>query len=181
VSEDTGLGIHHAIPDGLSPWEVEVAGTTERGRTVIVSSMTSDSHTWNLVYLQLLVEELGFDVVNLGACVPDELIEAECLVRQPVMLVLSSVNGHGYQDGLRLIQKLRGHRRLRDLPVVLGGKLGISGGESEARIRQLVSAGFNAVFDEHQDAPDSFRQFVAAMPARAPQRLLAARQEGAGG
>jgi methylaspartate mutase sigma subunit len=181
VSEDS-LGIFGGIDpvleaSSLEAWEETAA---DRGRTVIVSSMASDSHTWNLVYLQLLVEELGFDVVNLGACTPDELIVSECRGRRPAMLVLSSVNGHGYRDGLRVIRALREHPELAELPVVIGGKLGISGGESEAHIHQLVDAGFDAVFDEHQDAPDSFRRFIAAVPERSPDRLLAARHKGAG-
>lgn len=185
MSEDGGLGIFGGIDGDLEAWDEAQPSAVDRGRTVIVSSMASDSHTWNLVYLQLLVEELGFDVVNLGACAPDELIVSECLSRRPAMLVLSSVNGHGYRDGLRVIRKLRVNPELTALPVVIGGKLGISGGESEAHIHQLVDAGFDAVFDEHQDAPDSFRQFVAAVPERAADRLgtdrlLAARQKAAG-
>ena len=39
---------------------------------VIVTGTASDAHTWNLVFLQLMLEELGHDVDNLGPCVPDE-------------------------------------------------------------------------------------------------------------
>ncbi|WAL67942.1 cobalamin-dependent protein [Amycolatopsis cynarae] len=145
--------------------------------TVIVSSMASDSHTWNLVYLELLVGELGFDVVNLGACVPDELLESECLSRRPAMLVLSSVNGHGHQDGLRVIQRLRALEELRELPVVIGGKLGIGGGLTAEETAQLLLAGFDAVFDDHQGA-SSFRRFAATLPGGAAR--LSARVEGAG-
>jgi len=130
--------------------------------TVIVSSMASDSHTWNLVYLELLVSELGFDVVNLGACVPDELLESECLSRRPAMLVLSSVNGHGYQDGLRVIQRLRAFPELRSLPVVIGGKLGVGGALTDEETGQLLLAGFDAVFDDQQSSA-SFRRFAAAL------------------
>ncbi|WP_018681302.1 cobalamin B12-binding domain-containing protein [Actinokineospora enzanensis] len=145
--------------------------------TVIVSSMASDSHTWNLVYLELLVGELGFDVVNLGACAPDELLEYECLSRRPVMLVLSSVNGHGYQDGLRVIQRLRGCRPLRRMPVVLGGKLGTGGALTQEQTGQLLLAGFDAVFDDQQGS-GSFRRFAAALPS--PAGVLPMPAEGAG-
>ncbi|MBB4689008.1 cobalamin B12-binding domain-containing protein [Amycolatopsis jiangsuensis] len=140
---------------------------TEPGRsTVIVSSMASDSHTWNLVYLELLVGELGFDVVNLGACVPDELLESETLSRRPEMLVLSSVNGHGYQDGLRVVQRLRSFPELRSLPIVIGGKLGTGGPLSEEQTAELLFAGFDAVFDDQQGAA-AFRRFAAALPGAA--------------
>lgn len=36
-------------------------------RTVAVSGMASDSHTWNLVFLQLLLEEPGNDRLPSGA------------------------------------------------------------------------------------------------------------------
>ena len=128
--------------------------------TVIVSSMASDSHTWNLVFLQLLIEELGFDVVNLGATVPDAMLIEECRDRKPHMVVLSSVNGHGYHEGLRLIGELRGEPAVADLPVVIGGKLGITGGESAEHIQDLLSAGFDAVYD---DRPDSAAAFVGML------------------
>ncbi|MEU0529674.1 cobalamin B12-binding domain-containing protein [Amycolatopsis tolypomycina] len=137
-------------------------------RTVIVSSMASDSHTWNLVYLELLVGELGFDVVNLGACVPDELLESECLSRRPAMLVLSSVNGHGHQDGLRVIRRLRALPELRGLPVVIGGKLGVGGALTAEETAQLLLAGFDAVFDDQQGA-GAFRRFAATLPAGVTQ------------
>lgn len=137
-------------------------------RTVIVSSMASDSHTWNLVYLELLVGELGFDVVNLGACVPDELLESECLSRRPAMLVLSSVNGHGHQDGLRVIQRIRALPELRGLPVVIGGKLGVGGALTAEETAQLLLAGFDAVFDDQQGA-GSFRRFAATLSAGVTQ------------
>ncbi|MET7993308.1 methylaspartate mutase [Amycolatopsis sp. NPDC005232] len=148
---------------------------TEPPRTVIVSSMASDSHTWNLVYLELLVGELGFDVVNLGACVPDELLESECLSRLPTLLVLSSVNGHGYQDGLRVIQRLRSFPELRALPVVIGGKLGVGGPLTEEETARLLLAGFDAVFDDQQNNA-SFRRFAATLTAGAAQ--LPVRVEG---
>ncbi|MEO6088380.1 MAG: cobalamin-dependent protein [Umezawaea sp.] len=135
---------------------------------VIVSSMASDSHTWNLVYLELLVGELGFDVVNLGACVPDELLESECLSRRPAMLVLSSVNGHGYQDGLRVVQRLRAFPALRTMPVVIGGKLGVGGALTPDETEQLLLAGFDAVFDDQQSST-SFRRFAATLSAGVAQ------------
>lgn len=142
-------------------------------RTVIVSSVASDAHTWNLVYLHLLIGELGFDVINLGACVPDELIVEECRNRQPAMVVISSVNGHGYHDGLRVIQSLRKHEELRDIPMVIGGKLGVSGGESVEHIEDLLAGGYDAVFDDRQDGPASFRQFVKSISVARPRELTA--------
>nr|AGS49408.1 glutamate mutase S-chain [uncultured bacterium esnapd4]QEO74994.1 omn19 [uncultured bacterium] len=113
---------------------------------VVVTSTASDSHTWNLVYLQLAIEEAGHRVRNLGACVPDDEVIDECLARRPDVLVVSSVNGHGFPDGLRLITALRSRDDLRGLPVVIGGKLGISGAAGVHG--ELLDAGYDALFED---------------------------------
>jgi methylaspartate mutase sigma subunit len=138
-----------------------------RRRRVVVSSLPSDSHTWGLVFLQLLLEELDCEVTNLGACVPAELLLERCAADPPDLVVLSSVNGHGYLDGLRVIERLREHPELGTLPVVIGGKLGIAGGEL-GRTDALLAAGFDAVFDDDGAALPSFMSFVKALsPAAA--------------
>ncbi|MDT0269265.1 cobalamin-dependent protein [Streptomyces sp. DSM 44915] len=137
---------------------------TARPRPVVVSSVSSDSHTWNLVYLQLVVQELGHPVVNLGPCVPDELLIGECAELRPSLVVISSVNGNGYQDGRRLITSLRRDPRLATTPVVIGGKLGISGGESQARLDELRAAGFDEVFEEGTGDIDAFRRYLETLP-----------------
>ncbi|HEX3649313.1 MAG TPA: cobalamin-dependent protein [Pseudonocardiaceae bacterium] len=119
-------------------------------KDVVVSSVRSDSHTWNLVYLQLALEELGHRVANLGACVPDELLLAECRQRRPDLVVLSTVNGLGFQDGRRVIRLLRSVPELVATPIVIGGKLGIAGADP-VRSATLVDAGFDAVFEDDVD------------------------------
>jgi methylaspartate mutase sigma subunit len=129
---------------------------------VVVTSVASDSHTWNLVYLQLLLEELGHRVRNLGACVPDSLLVTECVRQRPDLVVVSSVNGHGLADGTRLIGRLRRRRELAGVPVVIGGKLGISG---RGRAAELRAAGFDAVFDDGATAT-AFRAFLGRLVRR---------------
>ncbi|MFI6033543.1 cobalamin B12-binding domain-containing protein [Streptomyces sp. NPDC051315] len=136
--------------------------------TVIVSTVASDSHTWNLVFLQLLLEEAGYRVINLGPCVPEELLLAECLRHDPALVVVSSVNGHGHADGLRLARTLRARPELATVPLVIGGKLGVSASPAE-RGRQaaaLLGAGFDAVFDDGQEE-DLRRYLDSARPAPA--------------
>jgi N-dimethylarginine dimethylaminohydrolase/methylmalonyl-CoA mutase cobalamin-binding subunit len=127
--------------------------------SVVVTSVASDSHTWNLVFLQLALEELGHQVLNLGACVPDELLVAECLRARPDMVVVSSVNGHGFRDGLRLIGRLRACPELAATRVVIGGKLGIAGPHGQHSRELLRSAGFDAVFEDGAELA-VFRSFV---------------------
>ncbi|MFI1161813.1 cobalamin B12-binding domain-containing protein [Streptomyces sioyaensis] len=139
----------------------------KRRQTVLVSGLASDSHTWNLVFLQLLIEEQGYDVVNLGPCVPDELLVRECLERAPALLVISSVNGHGHQDGVRVIRKLRAERALATLPAVIGGKLGIAGSDRTGHVAELVEAGFDSVFEDGAQEITAFRRFIGGIPQRA--------------
>lgn len=118
---------------------------------VLLSTVSSDSHTWNLVYLSLLLEEHGYEVHNLGATVPDELLIDTARGLQPHVIVVSSVNGHGYLDGSRVIRALRASAGVSRIPAVIGGKLGIEGAENEVYRQKLIDAGFNAAFGD-QDA-----------------------------
>ncbi len=138
---------------------------------IVVSTVSSDSHTWNLVFLQLLLEEMGHEVINLGVCAPDELVVAECRRARPDMLVLSTVNGHGNIDGARLIRRLRGQRELAQLPVVIGGKLGVRGAENAAHAEGLLESGFDAVF-EAGTGTQGFEHFVRSLE-HGPRRALA--------
>jgi methylaspartate mutase sigma subunit len=140
--------------------------TGSRG-TVVVSGVASDAHTWNLVFLQLMIEELGYEVVNLGPCVPPELLVSECEQHQPALLVISSVNGHGYQDGLKLIEEVRSSAELVATPVIIGGKLGVAGELDEGAAARLMSAGFDAVFEDGAKTAISFYDFMAALPSAA--------------
>ncbi|MEU9014109.1 cobalamin B12-binding domain-containing protein [Streptomyces sp. NPDC048479] len=141
--------------------------SSRRGRRALLSSVSSDSHTWNLVYLQLLLEELDHEVRNVGACVPDELLVQECRRHRPDLLVISSVNGHGFLDGRRLIARLRREPDLAELPVVIGGKLGTEGAAEGTYGPELLAAGFTAVF-EGDAAIEEFRAYVDPARVRGP-------------
>jgi N-dimethylarginine dimethylaminohydrolase/methylmalonyl-CoA mutase cobalamin-binding subunit len=119
-----------------------------RSLSVVVTSVASDSHNWNLVFLQLLLEELGHQVVNLGPCVPDELLVSECQRIRPDLVVVSTVNGHGFFDGMRLIGLVRACPELAGTRVVIGGKLGIAGPGGRRSRDELLAAGFDAVFED---------------------------------
>jgi methylaspartate mutase sigma subunit len=115
---------------------------------ILVTSLASDSHTWNLVYLQVALEELGHRVHNLGACVPDRLLVAECRRRRPDLVVVSSLNGHGFRDGLRVIGPLRACPELAATAIVIGGKLGVAGPGDTDHAARLRAAGFDEVFGD---------------------------------
>ncbi|GAA2067319.1 cobalamin B12-binding domain-containing protein [Polymorphospora rubra] len=119
-----------------------------RRDTALLTTLQSDSHTWNLVFLQIHLEGLGYDVVNLGPCVPDELIVQECRRRVPDLVVVSTLNGHGVTDGLRVIRRIRSIPAMSDKPVVIGGKLGVGGRQPLHVVAKLVDSGYDAVFDD---------------------------------
>ncbi|GAB2697689.1 cobalamin B12-binding domain-containing protein [Kitasatospora kifunensis] len=153
-------------PDRRAAAGQDKPAVAKRDATVIVAGGTSDSHTWNLVFLQLLLEEMGFDVVNLGPCVPTDLLVAESLARRPALLVVSSVNGHGYQDGIRMIGKVRERAELSAVPAVIGGKLGIAGAQSAEQLAELIDAGYDAVFDDGAEGIASFQRLLDSLPQR---------------
>ncbi|MEU5693385.1 cobalamin-dependent protein [Actinosynnema sp. NPDC020468] len=128
---------------------------------IVLSSTASDSHTWNLVYLHLLLEEAGHRVVNLGACVPPDLLARSCVDAPPDLVVLSTVNGHGHHDGPRSLAAVRAERVLDHVPVVIGGKLGTTGHEPE-RADALRAAGFTDVFDD-AGAVSRFTAFLSSL------------------
>jgi methylaspartate mutase sigma subunit len=117
-----------------------------RNVRTLLTGTASDSHTWNLVYLQLFLEELGHRVRNLGPCVTDELLTGVCAAERPDLVVISSVNGHGYRDGLNAVRALRAANL--HPAVVIGGKLGVAGQADPERRRRLLEAGCTAVFDD---------------------------------
>lgn len=132
------------------------------GLDVVVATIASDSHTWNLIFLELLLQEWGHRVTNLGPCVPDDILLAECRRRTPDLIVISSVNGHGFDEGKRVVRKLRECAEFASTPIVIGGRLG-TGQEQEARCTaDLLDAGFGAVFNNDADL-DSFRRVVDAI------------------
>lgn len=137
---------------------------------VVLSSVSSDSHTWNLVFLQLYLEYFGHFVVNLGACVPDEEVITTCLREQPDLLVVSTVNGHGYIDGERLIKRVRTAPLLTSLASVIGGKLGIYGEGNSTYVDQLLQAGYDAVFEDSRGL-DQFNRYLRALSIKKGQAL----------
>lgn len=139
--------------------------------TVVITTGASDSHTWNLVFLELLIEELGYRVVNLGPCVPDDLLVSRCAAIRPELIVFSSVNGHGCQDGLRVVKLLREVPELAPVPAIIGGKLG-TGSDTESYAEELAAAGFDAVFEDGADPVATFPSLLnRLLPTR--QRELA--------
>lgn len=139
--------------------------TTQPNPCAVLSSTPSDSHTWNLLFIQLLLEENGWSVDNLGPCVPPATLVDESLHRAPDLIVISTVNGHGAQDARQVIAALRAQPALTDVPVVLGGKLCVSEDQALAAAPGLVASGYDAVLVGDCAVP-RFRSLLARVAAR---------------
>lgn len=134
------------------------------GLDVILCGGASDAHTWNLVYVQLVLAESGHRVRNLGSCVTPDIIISECATDAPDLIVIGTINGHGRIDGVRTIEVLRHHSEVSDIPIVIGGKLDVSG-EDEVHRAELEHAGFAAVF-LGPDAVAGLTAFACALAGR---------------
>ncbi|MGQ7270042.1 cobalamin-dependent protein [Marinobacter nauticus] len=132
------------------------------GKHILITTVQSDSHTWNLIYIQLVLEELGATVTNLGSCVPIEASVSEIGSCNPDLVIVSSVNGHGYYQGMELIKHARSVLAGRLPPIVIGGKLSTNT-ETNATIEtDLVSAGYNAVFLGDEAIAD-FKNYLSSI------------------
>jgi methylaspartate mutase sigma subunit len=114
-------------------------------RRVVLGTIPSDSHTWNLLYLQLLLEEQGCDVANLGACTSVGELIAEAEQLRPDLIVISTVNGLGAQEAPELARAVRATPALREIPLVVGGKLDTLGSSCAEDFPALFAAGFDEV------------------------------------
>lgn len=125
----------------------------------VVASTPSDAHSWNLVYLQLLLEEYTSDVANLGPCLPIDRLVEECLRRRPDLIVISSVNGHGYADGLAVIAALRAEPAIDGAQIVIGGMLTTDAARDPVVAAELRASGYDDVYV----GPDAIERFRAEL------------------
>lgn len=126
---------------------------------VILSSISSDSHIWNLIYLQLVLESLNFDVINMGPSVNVADLTIACHRHQPSYLVVSSVNGHGYLKGIEIIRTVKTMNLLKNMKVVIGGKLGVNGIITQTQINHLYDEGYDEVFVK-DSAIEDFKNYM---------------------
>ncbi|MFI6744476.1 cobalamin B12-binding domain-containing protein [Nonomuraea sp. NPDC050451] len=146
LKEQTNVetGTARSLPDAV----------VSRALSTVVATISSDAHTWNLMYLQLLLEERGHQVTNLGPCTPVEEIIESCSAEHASLLVLSTVNGHGVIEAPSCIRAIRRVPGLAGLQVVIGGKLGVAGPLPPDQAQELLRLGYDAVFD----TPDSINR-----------------------
>lgn len=126
---------------------------------VVLSGVSSDSHTWNLSFLQLLLEEQGLTVLNLGPCVGADEVQLAAEEVRPQLVVLSSVNGHGALDAPAYAKALAGSPATSGVPLVIGGKLDVLGSSDPSDYASLIELGFDQVF-VGAHAIDDFHRYL---------------------
>lgn len=134
------------------------------GPRVLLTTVASDAHTWNLVYLSLLLKENGYEVSTLGACPPVPTVVAAARELRPSAIVVSTVNGHGCIDGIGLVQALRRVPVCQDVAVAIGGKLGIAGDIQQQQVARLYGAGCDRVFGDG-DGPTGLLSWLSEATA----------------
>ncbi|MDI1433379.1 cobalamin-dependent protein [Polyangium sorediatum] len=158
----------------LDPGEREVVEAPDspepvaRGRAVL-TTIPSDSHSWNLIFLELFLREHGYEVTNLGMCVPVEVTLEVCRREEPELVVVSTVNGHGYLEGAEIARAVRGEGVLAGVRLVLGGLIHSDPEIAEQQTARLCEAGFDHVY--HGDAGvAAFREMLAGERSRTSGR-----------
>jgi methylaspartate mutase sigma subunit len=112
----------------------------------LLTTIESDSHTWNLVYIQCVLEEHHIDTINLGPCVPVVTTLDAMHAHRPDAVVISTVNGHGLVQGRSLLSEARRRFGASCPPMLIGGQLSTRAAERLSIRRELLTLGFSGVF-----------------------------------
>lgn len=150
-----------------------LGGPAPSGPRVLLTTVASDAHTWNLVYLWLLLQENGYDVTTVGACPPVRTVVAAAQDVRPDAIVVSTVNGHGCLDGTELIRALRAAPLSQDVPIALGGKLGIAGDLQHQQTARLYGVGCDRVFGDGHGPEVLLEWLYEAVVAVGQERVAA--------
>jgi methylaspartate mutase sigma subunit len=125
---------------------------------IILTTIPSDAHNWNLIFMQLLLEEFGFEVLNLGPCVSFDLLENTCTSFMPDAMVVSTINGHGYIEGKCLIKHVKNLDSMTNIPVFMGGKLSTDTNLSLLYAIELEAEGFTKAYYDDNGLDDFARR-----------------------
>lgn len=124
-------------------------------KLAIVATTPDDSHSWNLIAVQLELEKRGYSVRNLGPCTPVQFL-AECIRdTRPSLVVLSTINGHGIHSLKSVIETIDSYQLRRTISLVAGGNLTTNSQTSSDVIFELKNIGFDEIFI----GPDSWTEF----------------------
>lgn len=107
--------------------------------------------------MELFLQEQGFEVENLGVCVPYETLAEACERSRPDLVVVSTVNGHGSIECVEIARRLGQLEHRDSFRLVTGGKLVMDRKASEECAENLRAEGFDGVFREPNGLNDLLR------------------------
>lgn len=112
----------------------------------LLTALPSDTQSWPLVFIQRFLEDMGYDVECLGPAPSyDDILEA-CRKNTPSLLVVSSLAGQAYMEGVELARRLRFLSDRKEMKLVGGGKLGTEREVEAFYAGELRNAGFDGVY-----------------------------------
>jgi len=109
----------------------------------ILATIRSDSHTWNLIFMQLWLEERGFEVINLGSCTEEDAIVKASIIHCPKLIIISTVNGHGMSEAPNIIKALRQKRSIDSIRLIIGGQLTTNEATARLACNRLLKVGYD--------------------------------------
>ena len=115
----------------------------QHGRGLIVIGATeSDAHVVSIYLLTMVLEEYGYEVVNLSCCNPTaDFFAAIPPGREALALVIANQNGCALAD----LQALPELLRVRPVPVVVGGHYHVGCGSTDDVDRRLYELGVSCI------------------------------------
>ncbi len=111
---------------------------------ILLATLPSDAHSWNLLFVHMLLAEHGLALDNLGVCTPLPVLLRACVQRHPRVVLISATNGHHAVEGMLLAQHIHETLGSSRPALALAGDL-TSPGRGHG-FQDLLAAGFDAVF-----------------------------------
>lgn len=119
-------------------------------KKVILGVTTSDAHVVANKLLALMLEQKGFEVINLGACTPvEEFSKASKDNPDTLAILIGSLNGHAYED-LKPLKEAKETRAIT-CPVFLGGNLSVGSQKKSGDLSRFLSIGIDKVLSSFEE------------------------------
>jgi methylmalonyl-CoA mutase cobalamin-binding subunit len=109
---------------------------------VIIGATRSDAHVVSVILLAMMLEEAGYEVVNLRCCNPTpDFFSAIPPDRTAAAIVIANQNGCALADLQELPDLLRQH----PVPVIVGGHYHVGCGSTDRVDQQLYDLGVSCI------------------------------------
>ncbi|MGB1015082.1 MAG: cobalamin B12-binding domain-containing protein [Nannocystaceae bacterium] len=128
---------------------------------ILLATLPSDAHSQNLLFLQRLLQEHGFEVRSLGVCTPVPVLLKACIEQRPSVALISATNGHHDVEGAMVAQRIRERLGQATPALALAGDLNLP---VTTWFHHQLEAGYDEVFQ----GPDCVRSLLAFCYAHAP-------------